>query len=213
MLGRRMILIICILMELERGPLLLKAKKILSSTFYSEPTRVWWWCVEEFQQKKNNNSELTRDGFEEQLVVVGVFFSSMCVRRMCDCYLPPTDPPISLNNARLQKDMCWFVIRTDKLISCVQVGLAGSLHDDVTLLQVHNFSFFFLPHLIFTMTSFFPPTDRSHFYSQKKKKEKRKHDENTRKCQLPCISGSLPCSYFLCVTSQNSKIYSVNDFQ
>lgn len=94
MLGRRMILIICILMELERGPLLLKAKKILSSTFYSEPTRVWWWCVEEFQQKKNNNnSELTRDGFEEQLVVVGFFFPP-CVSGGCviATFLSPTHP-------------------------------------------------------------------------------------------------------------------------
>lgn len=34
--------------------------------------------------------------------------------------------------------MRWFVIRADKLISSVQVGSAGSLHDYVTLLQVHN---------------------------------------------------------------------------
>lgn len=33
------------------------------------------------------------------------------------------------------------------------------------------------------------------------------------KCSLPCISDSLQCSFFLCVTSQYSKIYTVNDFQ
>lgn len=40
------------------------------------------------------------------------------------------------------------------------------------------------------------------------------HDKNTdMKCSLPCISDSLQCSFFLCVTSQYSKIYTVNDFQ
>lgn len=49
-------------------------------------------------------------------------------------------PPILLNNVghRLETAMCWFVIRNDKLNSSVQACFAGSLHDYVTLLQVHN---------------------------------------------------------------------------
>lgn len=89
------------------------------------------------------------------------FFSPLSVRKMCDCYLTSRYPPILLNNVRLQKDMCWFVIRTDKLISSVQVGLAGSLHDYVTLLQVHNFFFFFHDDI------FFSPY-QCHFFEKKK---------------------------------------------
>lgn len=44
-------------------------------------------------------------------------------------------------------------------------------------------------------------------------KKKGNHDKNSWKCSLPCISDSLQCSFFLCVTSQYSKIYTVNDFQ
>lgn len=107
MLGRRMILIFCILKELERGPLLLKGNKILSSTCtfqmhcFIHSRRVFDGDVWRNFNREKNNSELTQDGVQEPLVVVGFFFSSLCVRRMCDCYLPPTDPPISLNNARL----------------------------------------------------------------------------------------------------------------
>lgn len=64
-----------------------------------------------------------------------------------ECYLTSRYPPILLNNVghRLETAMCWFVMWTDKLNSSVQACLAGSLHDYMTLLQVHN-SF-----LIFTM--------------------------------------------------------------
>lgn len=46
-----------------------------------------------FNRKKKNYSELTRDGFEEQLVVVGFFFPP-CVSGGCviATFLPPTHP-------------------------------------------------------------------------------------------------------------------------
>lgn len=67
--------------------------------------------------------------------VEGCFFS---VREISECYLTSRYPPILLNNVghSLETAVCWFVIRTDKLNPSVQVCLAGSLHDYVTLLQV-----------------------------------------------------------------------------
>lgn len=88
----------------------------------------------------------------------GDFFFS--IRKMTECYLASRYPPILLNNAshRLTTPMCWFVIWTDKLNSSVQVCLAGSLHDYVTLRQVHN-SF-----LIFTMGVFLSSQTYSFFF-------------------------------------------------
>lgn len=65
------------------------------------------------------------------------FFSVMGIG---ECYLTSRYPPVLLNNVghRLQTAMCWFVMWTDKLNSSVQACLAGSLHDYMTLLQVHN---------------------------------------------------------------------------
>lgn len=51
----------------------------------------------------------------------------------------------------------------------------------------------------------------SSFFCKKKNKPWQEHSDT--KCSLPCISDSLQCSFFLCVTSQYSKIYTVNDFQ
>lgn len=132
------------------------------------------------------------------------------VRKISECYLTSRYPPILLNNVghRLETAMCWFVIQTDKLNSSVQVCLAGSLHDYVTLLQVHN-SF-----LIFTMGFLISCQAYSLFFLffvEKKIKPWQEHSDT--KCSLPCISDSLQCSFFLCVTSQYSKIYTVNDFQ
>ena len=91
------------------------------------------------------------------------------------------------------------MIRTDKLKSSVQVCLAGSLHDYVTLLQVHNSSIFMMRFLISSQTySLFLPLEEKKYYMKR---------------SLPCISDHLQCSFFLCVTIQYSKIYTVNDFQ
>lgn len=118
------------------------------------------------------------------------------VRDFSECYPMSRYLSILLNNIGhiLGTAMCWFVIWTDKLNSSVQVCLAGSLHDYLTLLQVHN-SF-----LIFMMRFLLLHEAYSLFFQKKKRK---KRTLNT-KCSLPCISGRLQCSFFLCVTSQYS---------
>lgn len=159
------------------------------------------WCdVKEFQLKKNLNFRSnTGRSWKSSLPPPSLFAPppSLCIRRVCDCYLPPTDPAISLNNARLQKDMCWFVIRTDKLISCVQVGLAGSLHDDVTLLQVHLF-FFFRP----ILSSQWHLSSANRFYLQKKKEKKtwRAHWEVRLSCS--CHAYQVVCRALTFFVSQ-----------
>lgn len=45
---------------------------------------------------------------------------------------------LNIHGHILEAAACWSVIRTDKLNSSVQVCLAGSLHDYLTLLQVHT---------------------------------------------------------------------------
>ncbi len=133
----------------------------------------------------------------------------LSVREISECYLTSRYSPILLNNVghRLVTAMCWFVIQADKLNSSVQVCLAGSLHDYVTLLQVHNSS------LIFTMGFLILCRAYSLFFSSAKKIN---HDKNTRTQNVHCHAYQIVCSalsFFLCVTSQYSKIYTVNDFQ
>lgn len=136
----------------------------------------------------------------------------LSVSEISECYLTSRYPPILLKivGYRLETAMCWFVIQTDKLNSSVQVCLAGSLHDYVTLLQVYNsFLIFRMGFLILCQTySFFFPFFK--FFGEKKK-----HDKNTKTWNVHCHAYQIVCSvlFFLCVTSQYSKIYTVNDFQ
>lgn len=92
-------------------------------------------------------------------------------------------------------------IWTDKLDSSVQVYLAGSLHDYVTLLQVHN-SFFFM------MTFFY---SKSQTYSDFFFTVTKNNMTMTQNCHYHAYPNV--CSALFCVTSQYSKIYMVNDFQ
>lgn len=140
-----------------------------------------WWCVSHdslmevliawalqaagiIQRSKATQEELQS---EERVI----FFS---VREISECYLTSRYPPILLNNVghRLETAMCWFVIQTDKLNSSVQACLAGSLHDYVTLLQVHkSFLIFMMGFLIlsqaYSLFFFF----LLFFCNKKKKKE------------------------------------------
>lgn len=108
----------------------------------------------------------------------------------------------------LETAMCWFVIQTDKLNSSVQVCLAGSLHDYVTLLQVHNSPLISMMGFLILCRAY-----SLFLLSFCKEKNKPWQEHSDTKCSLPCISDSLQCSFFLCVTSQYSEIYTVNDFQ
>lgn len=106
------------------------------------------------------------------------------VREISDCYLTSRYPPILGKSVghTLKTAMCWFVIRADKLNSSVQVCIAGSLHDYVTLLQVHNF-FLDLHDSISYHLSFFCKRKKNNWWDMK--------------CSLPCISDSLQCSFFV----------------
>lgn len=94
---------------------------------------------------------------------------------------------------RLRTTKCWFVIWADKLNSSVQVCLAGSLHDYVTLPQVHNsFLIFMMGFLI--ESNIFSLLFFLFFFNNRKKN----HDRNSQsKFSLPCISDRLQCSFFV----------------
>lgn len=114
---------------------------------------------------------------------VGSFFS---IRDFSECYLMSTYLPISLNNVShiLKTAVCWFVIWTDKLNSSVQVCLAGSLHDYLTLLQVHT-SF-----LIFTMRFLILHRSYSFFFFQKKWQEHWTQNVHCHAYQVVCSAIS-----------------------
>lgn len=114
-----------------------------------------YWLYERYRQQRWSTGQRRRGRV--------LFFS---VRVVGECYLTSRYPPISLNNVglRLETAMCWFVIQTDKLNSSVQACLAGSLHDYVTLLQVHN-SF-----LIFMMGFLISSQAYSLLFCKKKRK-------------------------------------------
>lgn len=132
-----------------------------------------------------------------------IFFS---VREISECYLTSRYPPILLNNVghRLETAMCWFVIQTDKLSSSVQACLAGSLHDYVTLLQVHkSFLIFMMGFLIlsqaYSLFFFF-----YFFFATKKKK--RNHDKNTWKWNVHCHAYQIVCSALSFFVSQVNTV-------
>lgn len=122
---------------------------------------------------------------------MGTGWGILSVREISECYLTSRYPPILVNNVghRLETAMCWFVIWTDKLNSSVQECLAGSLHDYVTLLQVHNsFLIFMMRFLIscqaysFCFVLFFC------------KKKKINHDKNTQTRNVHCHAYQIVCS-------------------
>lgn len=108
-------------------------------------------------------------------------------RNFRECYLTSRSPPVLLNNDghMLKTLVCWFVIRTDKLNSSVQVCLAGSLHDYLTLLQAHN-------SLFIVMMRFLISNQAYSLFLYKKWWE-----HSDIKPSLPCISGHLQCNFFL----------------
>lgn len=113
---------------------------------------------------------------------------------------------------RLETAVCWFVIQTDRLNSSVQVCLAGSLHDYVTLLQVHNSYLHdgvsYLASNIFSL--FFP----FFFFFCKKRNNKINHDKNTQTGNVHCHAYQFAVLFSFFVSQVNTvKIYTVNDFQ
>lgn len=126
-------------------------------------------------------------------------FFTMSGRLVIVTWPPDTHPTYLILLVTGTKQSCWFVIRADRLNSSVQVCLAGSPHDYVTLLQVRLDLHDGVSYLVSSI--FF-------FYFSLLEKMTR-----TLKCSLPCISNSLQCAFFLCVPSQYSKVYTVNDFQ
>ena len=134
-------------------------------------TIVWWsyWSLQP-TYKIIGRSKVTQEGapphlpYEERVI----FFLS---GRLVNVTWLPDIHPSFWNNVghRLETAVCWFVIQTDRLNSSVQVCLAGSLHDYVTLLQVHNSYLHdgvsYLVSNIFSLFFFF------FFFLKKKKKE------------------------------------------
>lgn len=183
MLRRRMILIFCILTELERGPLLLKGKKILSSTctfqmhcfihsrhaFDGDEWR-------NFNREKNN-SELAQDGVQEPLVVVGFYFP-LCVSGGCviATFLPPTRPSR------------WIMPGSKRTCVDLWSGLTSSSHvckwawlgHCMTMWPCCRFiTFFFSSPVLSSQWRLFFPPDQSFLFAKKKKEEKtwREHSE------------------------------------
>lgn len=172
---------------------------LLIAMFHSEPTQTVT-CEGISTEKRRKCWEVAQDGLKEQLVVF-----SLPVYQKAVWLLPSSHHSSHLVEECQASKRHVLICDADwqAHLMCAS-GLAGSLHDDVTLLQVHNF---IPPPSYLHNDIFFPST----IFIRKKKKTST--PASVLVMQLPCISGSLPCSYFLCVTSQNSKIYSVNDFQ
>lgn len=122
------------------------------------------------------------------------------VREISECYLTFRYPPILLNNVghRLKTAMCWFVIQTDKLNSSVQVCLAGSPHDYVTLLQVHNSSLISMMGFLILCQAY------SLFLLSFCKKIN--HDKNTKTQNVHCHAYQIVCSALSFFVSQVNTV-------